>query len=290
MADEQVQDSVELDQQDSEQLQHIEEELLANAPETVAAIEGTDETASAGDEDKKPKKEGVQSRIDELTRRRHEAEERELIALTKLQELQGKQDEKPKQEAFEEYSDFVEATSRWVARQEHQRLMEQQAVDTHQATYIEQKKFEQGRFMEAVESKDAEGNPAYGDFGTTAATLSKILGPQHEAYHALFESEQFPELVLHLASNLNEAAHIVSLTPRAQLREILRLEDKISSGTLQPAAKPAQNSPSSPRRISSAPAPVRTVTGGREVVKRDPNNEAMQDYASRRLAELRKRR
>lgn len=228
----------------------------------------------------------IQARIDELTRNRREAERRATQAEGELQHLRQvlSGDKEPVQEDFDEYADFVKATAKWAARQEKLAVKEQELKQTHD--YIDRSAFE---FQIA---RMQEGVKADAGFGDKADALSQVFNPGHEAYHAVFESEYFVPMVQWLSSNLNEAQRIANLSPRAQAREIIRLEDAIQAGTLRlpkPSANRAQTSPLSRRNVSAAPAPIRP-TVGRETVNKSIDKMSMEEYAAHRRAQLKSRR
>jgi hypothetical protein len=239
------------------------------------------------DEEAPVKQTPVQTRIDELTRNRREAERRAASAEAELERLRQvvAGDKEPNQEDFDDYSQYVKAVSKWAARQEKVAAKQEELEESRKSIDQGDFNFQMVRMQEGVDADPS--------FGLKADKLAKVFTPAHEAYHSMFESEQFVPMVQYLSGNLNEAQRIANLSPRAQAREIMRLEDAIQGGQIRPSlpkqpANVAQNSPLSRRTVSQAPAPVRTA-GGRETVKKDLNSMTMEEFAAHRKKQSQRR-
>lgn len=89
------------------------------------------------------------------------------------------------------------------------------------------------------------------------------------ACDVIAESDKAAELANYLGRNPAEAARIVRLAPQQQAIEIVRLENRI---TAQPV-----------KRISQAPAPVQTLSGGPSSPGVDLSSLSMADYMKARM-------
>jgi len=231
----------------------------------------------------KPSKRSFQGRIDELTAQRGQAETKALRLQAEVDALRKvvASENKPKQADFEDYDDYVEATARWAARQEKVTIKQEEVQSEVQSAQRSYEDFQLTKLMEAEEN--APG------FAKAAETLGQVVGPQHELYHAMFESDQFAGVVTLLSQNLKLAAELVRLPSRAQIRALTKLEEEVATNP-PVVSKVAVNSPKPTppsRRVSQAPEPVKPV-GGAQKTQKDPAKMTMEEYAVHRRAQMRK--
>ena len=230
---------------------------------------GDDAAAEAGEGEAqaKPKK-TAQERIDELTRARREAEReaehwRTLAMQTRQPEARpeppkGDTEPDPSQYEYGE-SDlrYVKDLARYEARQEFRRQAEEEAA-ARQAREIEQG-FAQRQEAAAAKYEDYHRVVIDGaNRGTWACT--PVMAD------AIKTSEAGPDVAYHLAKNPTEARRIAALSPIAQVRELTRLEVKL---TAAPQPRTATSAPE--------PAPQARGAGGKFTVSPDTSDFAAFD-------------
>jgi hypothetical protein len=249
-----------------------DEEILAEA---AAVASGDDEEVEEGEEKPAvtPKKGSYQARIDELTAERRSADRRALQLEIQLESTRRELAaiKEPAPEDFADYKDFVRATAKFEAKKEKLELGTQAVVSELGASQQAYEKFQVERFKEAAAEHKG--------FEAKAKQIGQVLTPQTEAYHALFESERFGDIIMNMEPQ--DAVRIAAMSPRAQVKEIMRIETQLEAGMVK-----AQN-----KKVSSAPPPVaRSISGKTERQPRQPDKMSMKDYAEMRKAQIRKSR
>lgn len=230
-----------------EETEVIEEPTEAEPSEESEQIEDSEPSPEP------PKKENkVQARIDEITRARRQAEaeaeywrkvatEKQPIAPEPARQeiLPPNFPAKPTVDQFEDYDTYVEALGEWsaertIAKREYARQQQQQqeAQQTARQTYAQR--------VEAAKAKYADWDEvvAVNDVHVTNVTLEAIL-----------ESEQGPDISYYLLSNPQEADRLNKMSQIQQLKEIGKLETKMSQ-----TAAPV-------KRVSQAPKPINPSGG-----------------------------
>ena len=274
MADENEETPVETTEEVVEETPVEEEEIETPADD---APEGEEEVPVEEEEEvaavPTPKKGSFQDRINELTAERKMAERRALQLETQLESTRQELSKlkEPTPEDFSDYKEFVRAAARFEAKREKLELGTAAVVNELQVSQQAYEKFQVERFKEA--SADHKG------FAEKAKQIGQVLTPQTEAYHALFESEKFADIVM--AMDPIDAIRIAALSPRAQVREILKLETQVEVGMTKIPTK----------KVSAAPAPVkRLVSGKTEHSKVPAEKMSMDAYAKMRKEQDRKNR
>ena len=227
----------------------------------------TDETANAADtaaesteQQEAHRQSKFQRRLDRQKQARFQAEAEakvlreqrdELRARLEGQARQAQDTGEPNRDQYSDYEAYLRAVTRWEAdqatdkrlraeREERQgRERQQQQGDFHRKmadAWIER----ENAFKATTKGYDATVN-AFLDEG--AAELS----PDSRAL--IIESELGPQLLHHLAVNPDEAERIAELSPRRQLIELGKLEDKLPK-------------PGSSKKTTNAPPPASTVRQG----------------------------
>ena len=92
------------------------------------------------------------------------------------------------------------------------------------------------------------------------------------AAELIVESDKAAILVDHFAKNPDVARHIASLAPYRQAAEIAKLEVTLA--------------PAQPKRVSKAPAPVQTVSGGSGNSVPELGAMTMEQYAAHRMKQM----
>jgi len=232
--------------------------------EEPGAEPGTEEPTDDPPAEPQEKEKGVQKRIDELTRKRREAEREAEYWKAKAIGKEGateprredtttipaSQTGKPTADQYDNYEDFLEALSDWktdqkiaqrefTARQQREQEERQKALQTHT-------------------SRVEKAKEVYEDFEEVLDDARDITMPD-ETLLTIIESEHSADIVYHLAKNRALALKIAAMSPKRQLIEIGKLEER-----LEKAEKPV-------KRITKAPEPVKAV-GGKGTVTKSPED------------------
>jgi len=202
--------------------QHTSTEATAGQPQQEGQQQGQE-----GDQQEPKRTPWFQTRIDELTRARHEerrrADEAQQQALRFQQQLTAlQQGYQPDQQQPQHQGQEVDVHT--LAQQEATRMVADQ------------------RFNEQCNKVYRDGMAAFPDFGQSVANL-QMLGAGREFLELATSSDAGAKLLHHLGTDLDETARLLMLPPVQMARELTRLEFKLG----QPAA---------PKPISKAPAPI----------------------------------
>lgn len=248
---------------------------ITEAVEVAEASEQAEPVEPAEDPVKREK--GIQKRINELTREKHEARaEAEYYRNLAAQAPQAAQLQgdfippgfpaEPALDSFDDYDQYNRALVRWEAS----RLL---AERDHQA---EQGKAQAARQtvaqahaarVEAVQEK-------YQDFDETVAAAPNISF-NDSTYSAIVESDQSADIVYHLAKNPAEAYRLHGLPPVQQIKEIARLEDKFKASPAQPV-----------KRVTQAPTPINAIGGNGEAAGKDPDKMSDAEWLAHERARV----
>jgi hypothetical protein len=213
---------------------------------TVETSEATTEQQPEADnpeettDDKPKKKHWAYDRIDELTRRRREAER-------EAEYWKAKANTSVDFDALE-YEDGIAERVAQKTRKEQAETAEQTA---HRLA------------SEVFGHREAMVREQYPDYD--AVTRSPNVTITELMAQVIMDSETGPEVAYHLGKNPAEAARIAALPPHLQARELGKLEATIT------APKPAPK---------LAPAPVKPVSGIAAGGSRDPGTMSMAEYAA----------
>jgi len=256
-----------------------------------SATEPADEPA-ASDEPRKAK--GVQKRLDELVKQREEERAEKLRLLALVEELQrghkpevkapepepeGLEPEpvEPNRLDFEDLDAYDIAIKRYArevaewsannaiakARREAEENARQRQIEEGQRKAVEQ-------FSASVEAVKAK----YADFESVAYS-PEVSIPTAVAV-AIQNTPNAGELLYYFGKNPQEAQRLYTLNPYAMLMELGRIEGKLTAA------------PEKPPAVSAAPRPIKPIApSGDAQVKKSPHEESMEEYYTRRKAELR---
>ena len=230
----------------TEELQQTEPQEAAEKPEQ--GDEGDDQ----GGEEKpqeKPKR-SARERINELTKRAHEAE-REVQRLREASERRPAETaEKPSPDKFGSYDEYVEALADWKADQRVAESFKKRDAERSQAAAARAAEARAQAWAER-QSEFREATPDY----DAVVGKSSVQVAAH-VVDTLLDSDSGPELAYHLAKHPETVKRINALSPLAAARELGRIEAALSIPAA-PQVKPASKAPApiTPVR-SSAPAAV----------------------------------
>ena len=268
----------------------------------------SDKPAPAAD-DKPKKAQGVQIRINELTRQREDerrraeaAEARELRILTALERATVKEQPKPDAEEKEpvrpkkldfpdpdQYDiavdDYVTQRAAWIAKREVKSHIEAQERKAAEQTAQTQQRNVQEQFKKRVE----ETSKKYSDYHEVAE--SPDVQVSFPMAYAILQSEQGPEIQYYLGKNPEEAKRIASMNTTDNsgnsVPDVARqlVELGIITAKLNPVvAKP----------VSHAPAPGKPIKSGEtstpQTLEELGEKGTMEEYAAKRKPELMARR
>ena len=242
-------------------------------PPQADGQQGENETEEQRQErDERGRYKGLQPRIDELTRKRHEAEREAAYwrgvatqgkATTSAEQPQAAPaaPTKPTLDQFDDYATFVEALADWKADQKVSQAMSQQ-----QAAAARQQQ------ASTWETRQAAARTAMPDYDAVVGAADAPVAA-HVA-EALVDSEHGPALAYHLAKHPEVLARLNSLPQRQADRELGRLEATLSA----PAAAPADP----PARTTQAPKPAGVNLSQGRSVANDPSKMSVEDYIAHR--------
>jgi hypothetical protein len=238
-----------------------DEQLEQANAESSPAVNDADESTKP-----KPKGNGIQGRIDELTRLRYDAERdrdywREMAT---RQQPQAKPEpakpEAPKPAPKLEDFNYDEAAYQAAlfehvkgeaARAAREELQQERAREKDQA---KRQTFKQR------ETDFAKANPDY-----FTITRDRSLPFTQDLVELAAESEKGPEILHHLAMNRDLAEQIAGLSPVAVAREIGRLEARFEKPAAPaPVPKPVSKAPPPPPKIEATDATPRVSTTSAE--------------------------
>lgn len=242
------------------------------------------ESTSASDKPKPAK--GVQKRLDELTRQAREAERREQAALEREARLMALVESKEKPKApdatepveprREDFADDATHTralikhaaehAAWSVRSEMKAEQKAEQEKQEQASIASENRKVQQAYVARVD-KFKEAHPDYSEVAESPNVSVSI-----PMAHAIAHSEHGPEIAYHLGSNPDEAKRISQLPPTVQLMELGLIVAKLKSAPAKP--------------VSAAPSPIKPIKPGTETPTLSPDEESMEQYASRRKKEL----
>jgi len=233
--------------------------------------------ANANEQQAKPN--GVQKRINELTRQKHEERIRADDLERRLNELESKKKQEstqpdlkaPIESEFESYDDFQIAQAEFVAdsaaqsayerlNQEQQQATERQKQEAARAALQDKQK----KFLSNLDEKRAN----FQDFDAVAYGHEFM---DQSIAEMIFESDKGPEVAYHLGSNLDEAERIFNLQPLQRMRELTKLELQLASVK--------------PKLVSTAPDPIKPL-GGSEAVGKDPDKMTTEEWLQWRRSNL----
>lgn len=242
------------------------------------------ETHADGEKGEKRAKKPISERMSELVSQRKAAETEAQQAKREAAELRSrleamsaqaapvKEEPRPDRSKFANDEEYIEAVAEWKA---DQRLAKREQEQAEARSKAEREQLVKG-WQDAQQRARAEIED-YDD----VIKGSDVQLPGH-LHQAILESDVGPHLAYYFAKHTDEAKRYAAMSPTKALRELGRLEDRLSEDADDdlPAAKP---SPKTEVEKSKAPPPITPVKDGRAV---DPGPaQSFEEYRTRRRAE-----
>lgn len=250
-------------------------------PAAQAAAEQQDGTADQQQQTEQPELardergrfKGVQARIDELTRARHQSD-REAVYWREMaqqqqhreQQAQAEPAAKPQAGQFASYDEFTEALADWKAEAKIRSVLSERDAQAAQRAEGAARQAQQATFAERV----SIAQQSIADFDQVVGNAEVEISPH--VREVLLDSDAGPVLAYVLAKNPDEARRISKMSPLMAARELGRIEAAIAQNGV-PQAAPAG------RPVSNAPPPARTTATGASASK-DPSKMSMDEYVS----------
>lgn len=178
--------------------------------------------------------EKVQKRVAREARKaeaRYSALEAQIAELKQPKPAEVKTESAPRREDFSSYEDFIEARADWRADQKVKKHLEEYEGKQSKKAEETTKAQAQREFQSKVSSVIEAGQKAFPDFDSVIneAVEDGLIPTKGALYEAIMDSEMGEKLVYHLAKHPSEAERINKLGPLAQVRELGKLEDRLSA-------------------------------------------------------------
>ena len=239
------QDQTEVVELEAVSTEVVEGQVADVAPE--AKVPEETDAPKPDNEEAKVKRRSFEERINKVTRRMHEERER-ADAVTRqynalLQEVQSKPLQR---EAFRDDESFAAAVDRQRVRLNVLEVQAEQAIEGVRSAGTQHQQTVADAWAAAV----ADVSETIPDWHAVVSTSKAPTTPAMD--QAIMENENGPEIAYYLAKHPAEALRIYQLSPKAQEREIVRLESRISS--VAPTTK------------TSAPAPIKPIPAAAKAV------------------------
>ena len=239
------QDQTEIIEPEAVPAEVVEAQVADVAPEAKAPEEA--EAQKPDNEEAKAKRRSFEERINKVTRRMHEERER-ADAVTRqynalLQEVQSKPLQR---EAFRDDESYAAAVDRQRVRLNVLEVQAEQAIEGVRSAGTQHQQTVADAWAAAV----ADVSETIPDWHAVVSASKAPTTPTMD--QAIMENENGPEIAYYLAKHPAEALRIYQLSPKAQEREIVRLESRISN--IAPTTK------------TSAPAPIKPIPAAAKAV------------------------
>ena len=239
--------------------QPIAENPEPEQPETTPEPEPDEKAKEAEHQDR------VQKRIDKLVAEREAERQQRAQLQQRLQELEQQlkpaHSSKPDIGDFDSLDDYDKALSEYAAQQARREIEAQQ----QQAKAQQQ----QAEMVARLEAAEAKAKAVYPDFDEKVTRGAQLVGELHPMVTQAILGEPDSGLIAYeLIGDPKAALAFAEMTPAQQLREIVRVADRLS--TNPPTRKPAVAS-------SKAPPPITPVSANSPAT-RDPSQMSTDEW------------
>ena len=252
---------------DEQTLPPASEETKADAAET------SDDTTDDGDDAEHPDlPRGVKKRIDKLTKAKHELTRQNLEAQVRMKELEARiaqldrpaTPQEPDPSQFDDWDKYLQAKVDFEASKRLQQVESQRSVEQQQAARLQ-----------SFNERAAAVRQANPDFDSVLQTAAVAVSDA--VMDTILDTEDGPNVAYYLAKNPLELLRLNTLPERQQVLELGRISARLST-------KPE------PRRVSSAPEPVKPAGRTASPPRRIEDARSMEEHARMRNEQLAKTR
>lgn len=233
------------------------------------------------DESSKPK--GVQLRINELTRLRHDAERdrdhwRELAMRSPTPVTQeAKADEPAKEPTLEDHNYDESAYRKALAKHIKDEALKEIRADFQREQAQKTESERRDAFLKRQDEFIAK-TPDYKDLVYTAP-INDVMRD------IIVESERGPEIAYYLGTNLEEAKRIVQMSERQAAVALGKIEAKLESSVSKETPVPVKKV-----EVSKAPPPPPKIDAVEPAVDKDPATMSDAEFAKWRRRQIAQRR
>ena len=221
----------------------------------------------------------AQSRINEATKQRKQRErelatekkknEELLVEIERLKTVKPAT-AKPKQEDFENESEFIEALTDWKLDARLSAEKSSQESDSA-ADYAEQREF---TITEKIRQLMSEGPKKYKDFNEVAANKDSYVPFTQDMAEIVATSDVGTDLLYYLAGHVDIAEEIAEMDKLSAARAIGRIEEGLPEKKAQ--SKNADKEVVF-KKTTNAPPPIKPVSTDSRIDK-DPANMTIKEY------------
>lgn len=268
-----------------EEVTEIKDDPAPNEPEATDVVTEDEEglkseeddtlSESSTDEQKKPKTDSVQKRIDELTRKRREAERNSEYWRDQAMKKEPVKSVETVEEPLKSLQDFDYDEGKY-----QQHLFDKArhgAVDeARRVLGEEQKKQTSNRKASDFRGREAEFSKSVDDYQDVAR--SRDLPISQVMADVVTEMESGPEVLYYLGKNPNLADEISQLSPLSTARELGRIEAK-----LQLQEKKGET-------VSKAPKPTPKIAASDPAITKNIDDMSQVEFNAMRRKQIAKRR
>jgi hypothetical protein len=254
---------------ESTETETVIEETKTEPVSEVEGVEAPGEDTPADQSDSK-KKNGVQKRIDKVTRQREE-EKRKVEALQKkLDEYENKAAEPkaPNEDDYEDYEKFLDAEETYKEVKANPKV-----TKADENTQTDSQKTAQAIVEERYLA--AENKPK--DFDAVAFSEEVNCLITAEMVEAMSECENTTDIMYQLGKDIPLAKSINAMSPTQQMMAIAKLDNK-------------QSKPSKPVKTSKAAQPISPGKGADTPTKKSLQDQSFSEFAKTRDKQEAKRK
>lgn len=228
--------------------------------------------------EEKPPKTFTQEELDaqiakRLSRERkkfdREAQELRQLALQRSQETQAPPKQAqgmPKIEDFQDFESYLNARDAFLT----QKLKGETIAEYEKRQQAERAERERQKTLDTYQKRVAQAVKELPDFDDVVyrpdVTISDVMA------HTIMESDAGPKVAYYLGTHPDEAERIADLSPVAAIKELTRIEDKLSK-----------------TKATNTPPPTNPV-GSRAKAEKDPSDMSLPEFIKYREAYVRKHR
>lgn len=199
------------------------------------AKEAQDSEKSDDTEQQEQKKSRFQRRLERQKEGRIRAETEARMLREQLEALKGQRQQpqesgEPKRESFESYEEFIEAKATFKAEQKARELIEAERKQSQQQGERERSAASQEKIAQRWTTVEQEFAKTHKDYEAVVTPfVEDDLGTFSEvARRAIVESDLGPQVLYHLAQNPEDADRLANMSPTQQVKELGKLELKLS--------------------------------------------------------------